>query len=85
VPKTIKRRPMVEVVRDVLISASQAGTWLTVEELAKLTNYHESSLSPTLSQIRRHDERYRVVKRRRNLPVENRGVIWEYALARRGA
>ncbi len=78
--RLIKRRPMWQVLRDVLLDARRAGTWLTVEELARVTRYHESSISSSLSMVRANG--HRVLKRMRGTEEENRGTIWEYQIER---
>src|SRR5271166_2679505 len=45
-----------EVLRDVMMSAAQCGTWLTLRELARMTNYGEPSISAQLRHLRK--ERY---------------------------
>jgi hypothetical protein len=53
-----------EVLRDVMLSAAQCGSWLTLRELSRLTNYGETSISAQLQHLRK--ARY--------------GAVWEYRL-----
>lgn len=75
-----------EVLRDVLLSATECGSWLTLHELAQLTHYGEASISAQLRHLRKAKYgRYVVDKRlRRGLvthDIEQRAV-WEYRLRR---
>ena len=77
-----------EVLRDVMLSAGQCNTWLTLRELALLTHYGEASISAQLRHLRK--SRYgafAIEKRQRRafavVGDEARGpVIWEYQLRR---
>jgi hypothetical protein len=60
-PKT-----QVEVIRDVMLSASDCDTWLTLHEIAELTRFGEASISAQLRHLRKATfGGYRVQKRRR--------------------
>jgi hypothetical protein len=74
-----------EVLRDVLLSATQCESWLT-HELAQLTQYAEASISAQLRHLRKEKYgRYVVDKRvRRGVVVHDieHRAIWEYRLRR---
>jgi hypothetical protein len=80
------------VLRDVMLSAAECDTWLTLEELARLTSYPPASISAQLRHLRksRHGG-YRLKKRCRLVPKPAAGVeaivahgpLWEYRLDRR--
>ena len=74
-----------EVVRDVMMSAAQCGTWLTLKELARMTNYGETSISAQLRHLRK--ERYGAFVIDKQLrqggdgnSMVGHGAIWEYRL-----
>ena len=73
-----------EVLRDVLLSATLCGSWLTLRELSQLTQFGEASISAQLRHLRKPKYgRYDVEKQvRRGLVVSDveRGAIWEYRL-----
>ena len=95
--KTEEARPMQlrkqrEVIRDVMLSAGQCATWLTLDELAKLTHYPPASISAQLRHLRKpRYGAYAVVKRCRTVNKAMRadgfGAVWEYSvrLERRAA
>src|SRR5271170_4233114 len=57
-----------EVIRDVMLSAGQCATWLTLDELAKLTHYPPASISAQLRHMRKpRFGAYEVVKRCRKV------------------
>jgi hypothetical protein len=78
-----------DVLREVMLSAQECDTWLTLEELAHMTSYPPASISAQLRHLRktRHGG-YRLDKRCRPTAkhlsrVEDRGVngpVWEYQL-----
>lgn len=77
-----KRR---EVIRDVMLSAGQCATWLTLDELAKLTHYPPASISAQLRHLRKPKYGgFAVEKRRRTVNKAMRadgvGALWEYAV-----
>jgi len=60
-------RTQIEVIRDVMLSAADCGTWLTLLELSELTSYGEASISAQLRNLRKPDHGgFRVEKRRRD-------------------
>jgi len=74
-----------EVIRDVMLSAGQCATWLTLDELANLTHYPPASISAQLRHLRKaRFGGYAVAKRRRAVnPAmcgEGIGPLWEYAV-----
>lgn len=81
------RRRQRDVLCDVMLSASQCDTWLTLEELAKLTHYPPASISAQLRHLRKREfGGYEVEKRQRlsgrMLHGEDFGTVWEYRLQR---
>jgi len=87
------RRPLQrDILRDVMLSAAECDTWLTLEELGRLTSYPPASISAQLRHLRktRHGG-YRLKKRCRLVPKPTAGVdaivahgpLWEYRLDRR--
>jgi hypothetical protein len=75
-----------EVLCDVMLSASQCGTWLTLQELSLLTHYGEASISAQLRHLRKRQfGGFVVEKRQRDVDAVVRrevGVVWEYQLRR---
>jgi len=81
------RRRQRDVLCDVMLSARQCETWLTLDELAKLTHYPPASISAQLRHLRKPEYGgYAVEKRPRAvgkvLRGENFGTVWEYQLRR---
>lgn len=81
------RRRQRDVLCDVMLSASQCDTWLTLEELSKLTHYPPASISAQLRHLRKQEfGGYEVEKRQRLsgriLHGEDFGTVWEYRLQR---
>jgi hypothetical protein len=78
-----------EVLRDVLLSATECGSWLTLRELSQLTQYGEASISAQLRHLRKPKYGSYVVEKkvRRDLLVRDteHGAIWEYRLAKKAA
>jgi hypothetical protein len=86
--KRFGRRRQRDVLCDVMLSASQCDTWLTLDELAKLTQYPPASISAQLRHLRKPQfGGYAVEKKPRKLANalrgEDFGTIWEYQLRRR--
>lgn len=78
-----------EVIRDVMLSAGQCATWLTLDELAKLTHYPPASISAQLRHMRNpRFGAYEVVKRCRTankaMRAEGFGAVWEYSVLQDG-
>jgi hypothetical protein len=60
-------RTQMQVIRDVMLSASECDTWLTLYEIAALTRYGEASISAQLRHLRKpRFGGHRVEKRRRD-------------------
>lgn len=84
---TAAKRRQRDVLCDVMLSASQCQTWLTLEELAKLTHYPPASISAQLRHLRKPEfGGFEVRKRQRvsggMLRGEDFGIVWEYQLRR---
>src|SRR6266852_2661457 len=83
----IARRRQRDVLCDVMLSARQCETWLTLDELSKLTHYPPASISAQLRHVRKPEYGgYAVEKRQRaagrTLRGEDFGTIWEYQIRR---
>src|SRR6266481_1335304 len=83
----VARRRQRDVLCDVMLSARQCETWLTLEELAKLTHYPPASISAQLRHLRKPEYGgYAVEKRPRVVDTvlrgEDFGTVWEYQLKR---
>ena len=83
----IARRRQRDVLCDVMLSARQCETWLTLDELAKLTHYPPASISAQLRHLRKPEfGGYDVEKQPRAagkvLRGEDFGTVWEYQLRR---
>jgi hypothetical protein len=79
-----------EIIRDVMLSAADCETWLTLGELRALTRYGEASISAQLRHLRKGENGgYEVVKRHREGAsperpgTDGRGeCVWEYRMTR---
>jgi len=72
-----------EVLRDVMLSAAQCNTWLTLEELARMTSYPPASISAQLRHLRKEQHGgYRMEKRCRGVAKFMAGVDECYAIGR---
>jgi hypothetical protein len=79
-----------EIIRDVMLSAADCGTWLTLGELRALTRYGEASISAQLRHLRKSENGgYDVEKRHREgvspgrPGADGRGeCVWEYRITR---
>ncbi len=79
-----------EIIRDVMLSAAECETWLTLGELRALTRYGEASISAQLRHLRKEENGgYEVVKRHREWGsparpgADGRGeCVWEYRISR---
>lgn len=70
----------IEVVRRVMVSAAECGTWHTLEELQRLTEFPPASISADLRHLRNGTSGYKgplyvVEKRRRGA---GKSGLWEY-------
>ncbi len=86
-PGRESRRRQRDVLCDVMLSASQCETWLTLDEIAKLTHYPQASISAQLRHLRKPQfGGFEVEKRQRFtgrlLRGEDYGTVWEYQLRR---
>src|SRR6266446_885600 len=85
--KRVARRRQRDVLCGVMLSARQCETWLTLDELAKLTHYPPASISAQLRHLRKPQFGAFLVKKRPRmartvLRGEDFGTIWEYRLKR---
>src|SRR2546427_4274516 len=85
--KRIARRRQRDVLCDVMLSARECATWLTLDELAKLTHYPPASISAQLRHLRKPEYGgFAVEKRPRTVGAalrgEDFGTVWEYQLKR---
>jgi hypothetical protein len=79
-----------EIIRDVMLSAADCDTWLTLGELRALTRYGEASISAQLRHLRKLENGgYDVAKRHREDAAPSRSgtdgrgeCVWEYRVAR---
>lgn len=81
-----------DVLRDVMLSAAECDTWLTLEELARLTSYPPASISAQLRHLRKTRHGGYGLKKRCRLQqkpaagvdaIVAHGPLWEYRLDRR--
>ena len=85
--KAIMRRRQRDVLCDVMLSARQCETWLTLDELAKLTHYPPASISAQLRHLRKPEYGGFVVEKQPRvvgavLRGEDFGTVWEYQTKR---
>jgi hypothetical protein len=85
--KRSARRRQRDVLCDVMLSARQCETWLTLDELAKLTHYPPASISAQLRHLRKPEYGGFVVEKQPRivggvLRGEDFGTVWEYQLRR---
>jgi hypothetical protein len=79
-----------EIIRDVMLSAADCETWLTLGELRALTRYGEASISAQLRHLRKTENGgYDVIKRHREGACPERPgtdgrseCVWEYRITR---
>lgn len=77
-----------EVIRDVMVSAADCDTWLTLGELRAITRYGEASISAQLRHLRKAENGgYEILKQHREgalparLGADGRGeCVWEYRI-----
>jgi hypothetical protein len=73
-----------EVLRDVMLSAGRCDAWLTLHELARLTQYGEASISAQLRNLRKPRYGGFVLEKRQRegavLRGTESGTVWEYQL-----
>ena len=85
--RRIARRRQRDVLCDVMLSARQCETWLTLDELSKLTHYPPASISAQLRHLRKPEFGCFAVEKRpravdKVLRGEDFGTVWEYQLKR---
>jgi hypothetical protein len=83
----ILRRRQRDILCDVMLSARECETWLTLDELAKLTHYPPASISAQLRHLRKPQFGGFVVRKQQRksgkiLRGEDFGTVWEYQLRR---
>jgi hypothetical protein len=71
-----------------MLSARQCETWLTLEELARLTHYPPASISAQLRHLRKPEYGAFAVEKRprqfgRAMCGDEFGTVWEYQLRRK--
>ncbi len=79
-------RPQREVLRDVMLSANECGTWLTLAELSAMTRYPAASISAQLRHLKKPQfGNYELEKQLRAGAdlSDGHGAVWEYRLTRR--
>jgi hypothetical protein len=81
------RRRQRDVLSAVMLSARDCETWLTLDELSRLTHYPPASISAQLRHLRKREHGgYLVEKRQREIAKalrgEDFGTVWEYQLRR---
>src|SRR5258708_31266018 len=86
-PTPVGRRRQRDVLCDVMLSARKCETWLTLDELAKLTHSPPASISAQLRHLRKPEYGGFVVEKRPRvvdtvLRGEDFGTVWEYQLRR---
>ena len=86
--KRSERRRQRDVLCDVMLGARECETWLTLDELAKLTHYPPASISAQLRHLRKPQFGGFAVEKRprefgRAMRGEEFGTIWEYQLRRK--
>src|SRR5260221_14048156 len=77
-----------DVVRDVMLSATECGAWLTMAELGAMTRYPETSISAQLRHLKKPQfgnyELEKMPRVRAGVDLgDGHGVGWEYRLRRR--
>jgi hypothetical protein len=70
-----------------MLSARQCETWLTLDELSKLTHYPPASISAQLRHLRKPEFGSYLVRKRQRvmgkfLRGEDFGTVWEYQIRR---
>ena len=76
-----------DVLRAVMLCGPQHGSWMTLQELAQVTNYAEGSISAQLRHLRKPEYGGFVVekrcrKERRAGRVYGQRAVWEYRVRR---
>ncbi len=80
----LRMRTQRQIVRDVMLSAAECDTWLTLAELARLTRFGEASISAQLRHLRKPECGGFQIKKRVRAALPGRppqaGSLWEYRL-----
>ena len=69
-------RTQTEIIRDVMLSAAECATWLTLREIELLTHFPQASISAQLRHLRKPAFGGWVVEKRRRGPAAT--GLWEY-------
>lgn len=85
-PRAPQTPTQLEVIRGVLLMAAQNGTWMTLGELARKTEFAEASISAQLRHLRKEKHGgWQVEKRPRAwqeaLRTNTRERVWEYLVS----
>jgi hypothetical protein len=62
-----------DVLRDVMLSAAECVTWLTLEELARMTSYPPASISAQLRHLRKNTPWRLSLEEALSIDAETRG------------
>jgi len=87
-PARVRIKTQREVLRDVMLRATECGAWLTLSELAAITRYPAASISAQLRHLKKPQfGNFSLEKRTREkgdiFSGNAHGVVWEYLLYRR--
>jgi hypothetical protein len=78
------RRTQRQILRDVMLSAAECATWLTLRELSCLTRFGEASISAQLRHLRKPAYGAFLVEKRVREAAPGRpeqtGAVWEYRM-----
>lgn len=85
--KRVTPRRQRDVLCDVMLSAAECGSWLTLREISRLTSYGEASISAQLRHLRKPQYGAFVVQKRCRKEgqagrIDGQGAVWEYRLRR---
>lgn len=72
-----------ERIRDLMLSAGECETWLTLQQLEQMTSYPQASISAQLRHLRKEAFGSYVVKKQRVGKLKS--GHWEYQLSKPGA
>ena len=62
------RETQLQLIRDLMLAAARRGAWLTLGEIASLTEIGEASISAQLRHLRKRDHGRHLVEKRRRVP-----------------
>jgi hypothetical protein len=77
------RNTQLHMIRDLMLTASRRGAWLTLGEIAVLTEIGEASISAQLRHLRKRRHGRHVVEKRRRMRNDAEAAKWEYRVTRR--